>query len=148
MSNNKTRIYGPAPFDDGEVYKTPSGGIIEVDKYMAAAIDVLRVLDIPELLTVMDISYERVENELKKEKAKLCDKALRYLKKGKWHWPETGEKIDIDSEFCQDFLGQNVTKQTVYRRLKERRMTITEAKDIIRFFKSSVVIQSNPEMEL
>jgi len=146
MSNNRTRIYAPAPFEESVTFETASGKIIEADKYMAAAIDALTVLDIPELLTVMAISHERIEIELEKEKAKLCDKALRYFKKGNWYWPETGSSITIDTDFVKDMLNQDVTKQTVYRRLKERRMKITEVIAIIDFFESNEINLSNPEI--
>ena len=144
--NPDIKLYASGPLKESRTYKSESGRIIWADKFMAGSIKDLTVLDKEDIFSVLGITSKDLEDYIATRKPRLCDKALRYLKDMRWHWSETRDSVVIDNEFMVDVLGQDVTKRTVYRRLKERRMTIAEVKKIIDFFEGEHLTQSQNQL--
>jgi phosphopentomutase len=133
MKKVDTNVCFAGPGNKKLVVETDTDSVYRFDKSMSQMVIHIRTIPLKDLLSIMEISDTAIERELEERKSYLCDKALSYLK-STWYYRETGEKLIIDKEFLEDFLNQTVTKRTVYRRLKDRRMKICEVKKIIGFF--------------
>lgn len=142
MKTKNIRFAGPAKI--AEKHRAKSGNIYELDRTAVSILRSLKSISTEDLLSILGIPNSELDDCLRDAKAEICDLALHYLKDVRWHWVDTGEPVHIDQDFIEDILNQDVTKRTVYRRLRERRMSFREANSIVTTMERGNFIQGLP----
>jgi len=123
-----------SPAKESDMFIDSENNTWEVSKELRGAIQTIQDFKTEDRLKLVGLSDRAINEYISNKSKDLKRDVLQLLFKDKWKWTETGEIIEIDDEFINEFLGQKIKLNSLKVKLKEGRLPFPALVKIKSFF--------------